>query len=91
MTSRIEAGWIMADEVARMTVKKNKMPLSQATDTDFTKKTDLFGKGKTIEEIIMDRNIKPIVEDSDFDRIFGGYKEWFDVDAFLKESHKSWK
>jgi hypothetical protein len=68
---------------------RKKEPVSESTlekrlDSGFQQNTDL-------EELIKKQGVKPIKDDKDFDKIFGAYKEWFDVDDFLKEAHKPWK
>jgi len=71
--------------------ESDKINLAQPIDIAVKREIALFGKGKSVEQIIEERGIKPLKDDSDFTRIFGGYKEWFDVDEFLKEAHGSWK
>jgi hypothetical protein len=89
------------DGAAKMTTKKNKnlreepvnreIKQAQSALVAAANKKDLLNNRISIEEIIKEHGIKPIKDDSDFERIFGGYKEWFDIDEFLKEAHKSRK
>jgi hypothetical protein len=75
-----------------MTLRKNsKINLATPPGVTTSGQNDLLNKGKSVEEIIKERGIKPIKDESDFERIFGNYKEWFNVDAFLKEAHRPWK
>lgn len=70
---------------------KQETELAPIDDVVVAKKKELLNSGKSIQEIIKERGIRPIKDDTDFKRIFGEYKEWFDVDKFLKETHRPWK
>ena len=66
-------------------------PVRMSEVATSTKRPDAdFWKPKTLTELIKSQGVKPIKSDKDFDKIYGIYPEWDDIDEFLEEVHQPW-